>query len=357
VKHPVLFGAAPLGAGSGEAEALSGFFARISLCRFLKPSYALRHFVLPRMTHRLPHDQPSVSLGPLVSHANRIDLRPDIALPFASVLEELTALPSLGRHMFAVTAHLWPSHYRFSLGTPQKKWCPVCLAGSAGGTVYEQLVWRFALVERCPLHLCRLVDRCSVCGERQRLLPRCVPIGYCDCCGHRLVDGDPGLPIEEKELDVRERWALWRSIAISRLVAWSSRCDPSELKVDFRGYARLLQSVSTAAPHSGTPSRLGLEIALGLTGPAAFEQGLAGSAPSLEAIVDVSMQLGVDPVRVLSGQFRSGERTWPPKDTSLLPCEDPWTLGVQVRNLSTTLRHRESRFSEHSAESSPRLVD
>ena len=27
------------------------------------------------------------------------------------------------------------------------------------------------------------------------------------------------------------------------------------------------------------------------------------------------------------------------------------------RNLSTTLRHRESRFSEHSAESSPRLVD
>ncbi len=31
--------------------------------------------------------------------------------------------------------------------------------------------------------------------------------------------------------------------------------------------------------------------------------------------------------------------------------------ATRKRNLSTTLRHRESRFSEHSAESSPRLVD
>lgn len=205
--------------------------------------------------------------------------------------------------------------------------------------MYELLLWRFGVVERCPVHRCRLVDACAVCGRAQPVVTHCVPMGHCVCCGHRLYGGVHHLPVAERGLDLAERWGLWRAVAASRLLAWSSARDDEAPPVDPTGVSRLLRHAVESSPDPSIRGRSALESALGVLGADPFQQLALGACPSLEIVLDVSMQIGVDPVRVVSGAFRESERSWPPEGTDLIPCGDPWTFAMEVREAASAERY------------------
>lgn len=50
---------------------------------------------------------------------------------------------------------------------PGRRWCPLCFSSWDTNTSYELLAWYLPLVVRCPIHGCRLEDRCPHCGRTQ----------------------------------------------------------------------------------------------------------------------------------------------------------------------------------------------
>ena len=363
MSHPVLFGAEPIARGQGQVESLSGFFARICLARYLTATRVFRAFVLNRCPSGLFPSRPS-RVGNFLSRSSaRFDLQPVSALPFAAALQDLTLISELHALTISTLAPLFNPPSLHQLGRHRKRWCPACLAASNadGGPLYEPLLWRFSLVERCPVHRFPLLDCCPVCDHHQPLITQGVPIGYCVRCGHALHQGVTLSSPEEASFDASDRWAMWRSSALSRLVAWSSvlQDDPRACPaVSTSGFRRLLEHALNSPPDPSVGSRLALAYALGVqTG--VFYRVLSGERrPSLPVFLDVCMQLGADPVRVARGDYTEGERTWPPMDLpGLSGFLDPWRLALEARDRNAARRHptRARALDEYIAD--PNAVD
>ena len=172
MSHPVLFGAEPIARGQGQVESLSGFFARICLARYLTATRVFRAFVLNRCPSGLFPSRPS-RVGNFLSRSSaRFDLQPVSALPFAAALQDLTLISELHALTISTLAPLFNPPSLHQLGRHRKRWCPACLAASNadGGPLYEPLLWRFSLVERCPVHRFPLLDCCPVCDHHQPLI-------------------------------------------------------------------------------------------------------------------------------------------------------------------------------------------
>ena len=343
--HPVLFGAVPIARGQGEVESLSAFFARLCLARFLYATPVYRTYIIERCPVGLFPDHPLRIGNFLGQHSARLDLQPKSAVSFAAALEALTGLSDLPALTFSAVAPMLDSASLRHLGRFRKRWCPACLAAweREDAPVYEPLLWRFALVERCSVHRMRLLDRCPNCERFQPLITQGVPIGYCVRCGHALHHGASLFSPDEASLDVSDRWALWRSVAVSRLLAWSSSLDANALArpaVSKHGFRRLLEHRLESLTKPVTRSRLAFACALGID-PSRFYRLLSGALqPTLRVLLDTSMQLGVDPVRVVCDEFHEGEQSWPPTEGSeLSPCPDPWGFALVVRESSMARRY------------------
>lgn len=345
MKHPVLFGADPIARGKGVVEALSGFFARLCLTRFLRATPVYRRYILERCPRGLFPDHP-LRVGTFLSRSSaRLDLQPESALPFAAALEDLTFLPDLATLTFSPCAPLLDPASLGHLGPHRKRWCAVCFAAwEADATpLYEPLLWRLALVELCPVHRTRLLDRCPTCNRFQPLITQGYPIGTCVHCKHLLHRSASLLSSDEASLALSDRWSLWRSVALSRLVAWSStlgRSTSGYSAVSVHGFRRLLEHALEAPPDPSINSRLALACALGQHS-SRFYRLLSGTLrPSLQVLLDTCMQLGADPLRVVQGHHREGERSWPsPEDSHLLPCPDPWRFALEVRESCMAQRY------------------
>ena len=362
---PTFFGADPIGRGGGNVESLTGFFARLCIARYVQATHVVREFVVDRCPSGMFPRRP-LALGNFLSQrCAKLDLRPDCALAFAGALERLTSQRGLqGLTVSGFGGVLDPNSVQ-SLGRNHKYWCAACFAAwqADGSPLYEPLLWRFALVERCPVHRVGLLNRCPTCRRRQPLITQAVPIGHCVRCGHLLHRGTPVASVEEASLDVSDRWALWRSVALSRVLAWTNVLKagvtvPRSVVVD--GMSRLLaralerppaawiRAVSSAAaagvkgrvPPVG--SRLRAASFLGI-GVARFYRLVSGECcPTLGVLVDSCMQLGVDPVGLLRGDVEGGERSWPPEvGSSLMQCGDPWALAIAVRERRMATRYPE----------------
>lgn len=341
--RPVLFGAVPIGRGRGDVESLTGFFARLCVARFILPTRVVSAFLLDRCPPDLLPSAP-LRLGHFLSRSSsRFDLQSDCARPFAAALEDLTDLPDLAALTLCASGPVLHAASLHHLGGRRKRWCPACLAarGADGVPLYEPLLWRVALVERCPVHRIALLDRCPVCDRFQPLITQGVPIGSCVRCGHELHHGPTLSVADGSPFDVSERWALWRSVAVSRLVAWSSSvCSsrPSDGPASPSSFCRLLETALQCAPDPAVHSRLALACALGLSANQFYPLHSGDMKPSLRTLVDVSMQLGVDPVRVVTGEFCPGERTWPPAGSTGLLDGDPWALALELREFRMSHR-------------------
>ena len=360
--RPVLFGAEPLGRGTGAVESLTGFFARLCVERSLLPTQVVRAYVVERCPSGF-FPPTSIALGTFFGHASGFDFRPDRALPFASAIEDLTCIGDLRALTFSVGAELVFSGVRYPFGRRRKRWCPACFADwfREGTPIYEPLLWRFSLVEHCPVHRLPLLGRCPFCARTQPLVTRGVPMGHCVYCGHYLHEGAVVVTPEERSLSPEDRWALWRAVALSRIVACSSAPRAASVLVRARFLAcflRLLESV--LATHSGLRerSRLAAACALGLN-PADFYSILSGEArPALRFFLDACMQLGVDPARVARGACLVAEGTWPPSSGwPLAPCSDPWAFALEVRESSSARRYPSRARALDTFISDPRAVD
>ena len=231
--HATFFGAEPIGCGGGNVESLTGFFARLCVARYVQPTHVIRAFFIDRCgVGTFPPDP--IRLGHFLGRDSaKLDLQSDCAPSFAGALESLTHLPGLHRLTFAACARgLAPSAKSAVgrvrvVGCTRKRWCASCFAAwqADGLPLYEPLLWRFMLVERCPVHRVALLERCPTCDAAQPLVTQAVPIGHCVRCGHLLHDGAVIPATEVAALDLPERWALWRSVALSRLLAWTSTLE------------------------------------------------------------------------------------------------------------------------------------
>ena len=357
-----LFGAVPMGRCEGLVESLSGYFARLCLARFLTATSVYRAFVLPMCAGEFfPSDR--LRIGNFLSRRSApIDLHPESAVAFASALEHLTQLSNLrGLTFCACIPVLAPSLVR-RMGVYRKRWCPGCLAGweTEGTALYEPLLWRFSFVEHCPVHRSPLVQGCPVCGGFQPVITQGVPIGYCVRCGHPL-HCEVSEPLPEQGLDVVQRWSVWRSLSLSRVLAWTSTLDPDPSDrppVCPTSFSRLLNHALACPPDGSVRSRLALSLGLAIK-PSDFDRLVDGKAlPQLPVLLDVCMALGVDPVRVITGEFREGERSWPPMDgPGPEPCADPWRLSLDVRESFSDERYPDRARALDAFISDPDAVD
>ena len=332
---PTLFGAEPLGRGSGNVESLTGFFARLCMTRYVEAADVVRTLLNGQCPSGL-FPPAARQVGNFLSRrASKLDLEGDSALAFAAAVERLTHLSDLHCHTFSALSGALAE--RQKRRRKRKQWCPACFAAwQADGTpLYEPLLWRFALVERCPVHRLALVDRCATCGQVQPAVTRAVPVGHCDRCGHCLHQGG-SIPVpEEGSLDSSERWALWRSVALFRLLAWTSTLEVGDAvssAVVLERFSWLLARALERRPVPWVQNRFRLAGGLGIH-PPLFDQLLSGKRPpSLATLVDGCMQLGVDPLRLVRGGDCEGEASWPPKEGSgLRPCADTWQIALEVR--------------------------
>ena len=242
-----LFGAEPIGRGGGNVESLTGFLARLCIARYVQPAQLIRAFFIDRCpTGLFPCN--SRQVGHFLSRkCGKLDLQTDCALRFVGALESLTHLSGLHRLTFSACARALTPSLKPPLGCMHKRWCPSCFAGwqADGSPLYEPLLWRLALVERCPFHRVALLKRCPTCDCLQPLVTQGVPIGHCTRCGHPLHDGALSSPPDEAALDLPDRLALWRSVALSRPPRMDERTG-AWLRGSSRGSGRSILATACA---------------------------------------------------------------------------------------------------------------
>ena len=173
---------------------------------------------------------------------------------------------------------------------------------------------------------------------------------------------EPSESVPQPEaLGAQDRWAVWRAAALGRILAWSSRQALGTGADQVDGGASLQRLLAHAVEHSPDPehvTRATFGSFLGIA-PGTFYKLLSGALrPRLELFLDLSMQLGVDPVRVLSGEYRAGERSWPPGDGTVpLVGADPWSLGLAAREARGEERYPERAFALDAFIADPRATD
>lgn len=70
------------------------------------------------------------------------------------------------------------------------RYCPLCLQA---GAPHYILPWRFLILKGCPLHGCRLLDRCPSCGNALPFLTYILKINVCPRCRVALSTGQVDL--------------------------------------------------------------------------------------------------------------------------------------------------------------------
>lgn len=119
---------------------------------------------------------------------------------------------------------------------PARAWCPACYEDwrSAGGVVYEPLLWAVEPVTVCPRHRRCLEEACRHCHGR--LMPLAVHSrpGYCSRCQAWLGDNKADSALERADrLSEANDVALWHAKAIGELLGNASRLTCSSLRASF----------------------------------------------------------------------------------------------------------------------------
>ena len=338
VAAPALYGRAPIGRGTSGVESLLSFLSRLCVRRS-----ALLVDIVDEVLR--PH-APSgffVSRSGLSSFVNSMALRFDSHGEFASVMVAAMEAATMRTGLRSMTLLPWSGVFdeRQKNSSPltvgkHRHWCAACFATWAeqGAALREPLLWRLRAVTRCPEHGTPLRHSCLRCGARQGPVALRVPIATCRRCGQLLYeDSDRDVPALDS-LEIDERWAHSRSLTAARMLEAAQSRSPSR-----EGFAPLLRFALGVARERGLTKRQ-LAFSLGLSAPTFYDWCEQRSFPSLAASVDVSLQLGADPLEVMFSGFNPDDRTWPPTGDTALPGLDAvWDFALRARERASERRH------------------
>ena len=258
----------------------------------------------------------------------------------AAALTILTGLENLSLHTMLPWRPLISSTNSRTLRYGQKRWCALCLAQwrARGSEFWEPLLWRMAMVRRCPTHRTPFSDVCPRCESSQGLLQEMIPFGNCRKCGHCLEVGDAWTRTGSESCleneEARREW--WMSVEVRRMLAFqrtvSDYANPEGFPLMLRKSASL----------EGYGSIQNLARFLAVAGCVVKDWMAGNHLPTFESFVLVCLRLGVDPLHVAifprrepRGEcaYPKGEiRPWWPRINRKLPCSFTGRRGPEFWN-------------------------
>ena len=213
-----LYHLTPAAFGTGMAESLTSYFARLAEAHFVSAG-ALNHCeILP--LHAGRRNMFSCPVGARTRcRTAALNSLGNFAAQFADVIGKLTGRTDLDHLTMLPWKPLFPTQL---MTRGVAGWCPRCLNiwRDSGKTVYMPLLWTLEAVKYCPEHRCLLQTVCSYCGRPQPLMGQRCPMGHCHRCKRWLgADGTVKcggeyflLPLQTPE------WEVWASNQIKDMI-------------------------------------------------------------------------------------------------------------------------------------------
>lgn len=209
-----LFPLAPIGRGTGFAESLSGYIARLALEHGLLISDFLdapclsttQMMEVDRRTRRRLFHASAYQIDGSSAHSSL----------WVAALEAVTGISGLRNHTIipfvGFSADSWLRAW--------KTWCPQCYGDwqRFGNVMYDPLLWSIKAVRMCPVHRCAMVERCPCCHKKQRPLTNGYVVGSCAHCHAILTDAESPQRIASAGNSSDEA-DLWAAVQIGRLIS------------------------------------------------------------------------------------------------------------------------------------------
>lgn len=199
-----LYGLAPREVGTIWVESLTSYLNRLGWMHGVSPRALVVQEIVPYLSQDYPRHQLATFSR---ATAMNINGNGSVALEWSSILERLTARPSLN----LLTLHHWIGDLP-SRGHLREKpsWCPVCYTEwrKQNTPLYQPLMWLFQIVTICPRHKRQLQDHCPHCQKHQSIIARETFPGHCTQCNAWLgTDLDS---LQEQEIDGKTlEWQEW----------------------------------------------------------------------------------------------------------------------------------------------------
>lgn len=286
--HSYLYHLEPIGVGTPEVESLTSYIARLASAHCLPVQPLLIEVLAPELEYSKINRSFSRFFKECACSLNGLG---QYAEDFRSVLERLTLRTELSR----LTMLPWKDVFDpggKGLNKPHKAWCSSCLREWAGSGIplREPLIWTLSSVQVCGRHGVGLRTSCPRCGEKQPVLARAWPIGYCSSCGLRLWEK------EENEVDGKEElteWNFWVIEEIGKLLSAS----PAEYgKSSHKGFQL---AVAEVVRHLGIANTQDLDRAIGF-GESTITQWRRGRGkPRFDYFLRFCFETGISPKEML----------------------------------------------------------
>jgi hypothetical protein len=218
--------------GTGHAESLTSYIARLAAAHSLTPAVLLGRILTSVIGKRYwlqdgayPGSRRS-PLGNLFGeYAKAINGIGVIAQDWVTALQNLTLRSDLN----FLTMLPWADVFTHrNLLRQSRTWCPSCYHDWRlhGQQIYEPLLWTFRDLDVCTKHQRRLISQCQYCDHKIPWLGRSAQPGYCSKCGEWLgtslneVSND--MPILDHELE----WQIWIGKNLEDLIIAARRLSP-----------------------------------------------------------------------------------------------------------------------------------
>ena len=290
-----LYGRTPMGEGTPWTESLTSFVGRLARARHLTSTAVFDGLVRPRVPEGMMRKPARLSRF-LASGAVVYDGLGRHAEALVGAVSSLTGLENLSSHTLLPWRPLLSGKRNGALRYGQKRWCAPCLAEwrAEGLELWEPLLWRIALVNRCPVHRAPFSEVCPKCQAPQGLLVQTVPFGTCRSCKHGLEAGAkrfPAGPAPELESEAaRREW--WIAVEVGRLLAFQSAVSSFASSDNF---SMMLKGYASRVNHGSTRNLVRFLGADRLT----VVNWLHGrSLPTLDSFLRACLRLGADPLQV-----------------------------------------------------------
>ncbi len=239
-----LYNLKPIGMGTGGAESLTSYIARLAAAHSLTPAVLLGRTLASFMDKKYwlqggarPGTRGSALGHSFGEHAKAINGIGVIAKDWVAALQTVTLRTDLS----FLTMLPWTDVFTHrNLLRSSRTWCPSCYQDWRlnGQQIYEPLLWTFRDLDVCTRHHRRLISQCQHCHRKLPWLARCAQAGCCSKCDEWLGTSLDEVSNDAPILDHKLEWQIWIAKNLEELIIAARRL-PSPPK------GRTAQSISS----------------------------------------------------------------------------------------------------------------